>query len=32
MREWQEMEEVWRENAEWLWLALDELVTRQRTA
>ena len=32
MREWQEVVEVWRARGEWLWLAHDEVVTRQGTA
>ena len=32
MREWQEVVEVWREGAEWVWLVLDEMETREGTA
>ena len=32
MRVWQEVVEMWRGRGEWLWLVLDEMVTRQRVA
>ena len=32
MREWQEVVEVWREEAERVWLVLDEMVTQEGIA
>ena len=32
MRVWQEVVEVWRARGEWVWLVLDEGMTRQRIA
>ena len=32
MRVWQEVVDVWRERAEWLWLVLDEMVTQEGIA